>query len=58
MGDTWRLNFSRVQWRHVIRNNRYEKVEGLKEDNWVWSPQGVINMHVPERWGYVTFVDA
>ena len=28
---------------------------GLKEDNWVWSPQGAINMHIPERWGYVKF---
>ena len=25
------------------------------EDNWVWSPQGVINMHVPEQWGYLHF---
>jgi len=21
----------------------------------VWSPQGVVNMHVPDRWGYVRF---
>ena len=27
----------------------------IKEDNWVWSPQGVIDMHRPERWGYVQF---
>ena len=27
------------------------------EDNWVWSPQGVINMHYPERWGLVLFSD-
>ena len=26
------------------------------EDNWVWSPQGVINMHIPERWGRLVFV--
>jgi hypothetical protein len=45
-GDTWRVNFSRVEWRHV---------PGEKEDNWVWSPQGLINMHVPDRWGYVRF---
>ena len=25
------------------------------ERNWVWSPQGVINMHYPERWGYLQF---
>ena len=27
----------------------------LPEHNWVWSPQGAINMHMPERWGYVQF---
>ena len=29
-----------------------------REDNWVWSPQGVIDMHRPERWGYVQFSTA
>src|SRR5262249_30516800 len=29
----------------------------LPEDNWVWSPQGAINMHMPERWGYVQFAE-
>ena len=28
------------------------------EDNWVWSPQGAIDMHRPERWGYVQFSTA
>ena len=44
-GTMWRINFSRVEWRQGQP----------KEDNWVWSPQGVINMHVPEQWGYLTF---
>ena len=26
------------------------------EDNWTWSAQGVINMHCPERWGFLHFV--
>lgn len=55
-GDTWRVNFSRVQWRVDIVNGKYVKRPGLKEDNWVWSPQGLIDMHVPEKWGYVRFV--
>ncbi len=25
------------------------------EDNWVWSPQGVVDMHRPEKWGEVIF---
>jgi hypothetical protein len=54
-GDTWRINFSRVQWQLDIKEDKYVKRPGLKEDNWVWSPQGVINMHVPEKWGRVRF---
>lgn len=55
LGDEWRINFSRVEWQHEIVNGRYRKVKGTKEDNWVWSPQGAINMHIPERWGRVRF---
>jgi len=54
-GDVWRVNFSRVEWRHRIVDGRYEKVPDTPENNWVWSPQGRINMHIPERWGYVMF---
>ena len=62
-GDTWRMNFSRVQWETKYCDNRYEKKTNpdtgkpFPENNWVWSPQGVINMHVPEHWGYITFLD-
>jgi hypothetical protein len=55
-GDEWRVNFSRVEWLHEIVGGKYRKVKGKKEDNWVWSPQGVINMHVPEHWGIVRFM--
>ncbi|MFC5683711.1 carbohydrate-binding family 9-like protein [Flavobacterium sp. MAHUQ-51] len=56
----WRVNFSRVNWQHSLVNGKYERkkeVSGkfLPEYNWVWSPQGVINMHEPEKWGYVYF---
>ena len=54
-GETWRVNFSRVEWQLIVKDGKYEKVPGTKEDNWVWSPQGLINMHVPEKWGVVTF---
>jgi len=54
-GETWRVNFSRVEWMLDVRDGAYRKVEGRKEDNWVWSPQGLINMHVPEKWGFVRF---
>ena len=54
-GDQWRVNFSRVEWRHEVVDGKYRKVKGYREDNWVWSPQGIINMHCPEKWGYVQF---
>ena len=72
INDIWRMNFSRVQWEHKVVQNCYVRVpahdpasvESLNpeeqlhpEENWVWSPQGEINMHIPERWGRVRFVD-
>lgn len=59
-GDFWRINFSRVEWKTDIKDGMYIKKKGSKgrnlpENNWVWSPQGVINMHFPERWGYLHF---
>jgi WD40 repeat protein/serine/threonine protein kinase len=57
-GDQWRVNFSRVEWRHEVVAGKYRKVPDRREDNWVWSPQGVVDMHRPERWGYVQFATA
>ena len=68
-GERWRVNFSRVQWQVDVTGvgsaplgaGRYVKrlrpgtKDPLPEDNWVWSPQGAIDMHMPERWGYVQF---
>lgn len=56
-GDVWRINFSRVEWQFDVVDGKYRKREGLREDNWVWSPQGVIDMHQPEKWGYLKFVE-
>jgi hypothetical protein len=60
-GDQWRINFSRVEWRIESAGGAYRKVldpasgQPYPEDNWVWSPQGLINMHYPEMWGFVQF---
>jgi hypothetical protein len=54
-GDRWRVNFARVEWQTEIVGRDYRKVPDRAEDNWVWSPQGMIDMHQPERWGYVEF---
>jgi hypothetical protein len=62
-GDMWRINFSRVQWQLDVVDGKYRKRKNPKtgqnmpEDNWVWSPQWIINMHEPEHWGYVQFSD-
>lgn len=56
-GDQWRVNFSRVEWETTIAEGCYVKVPDQPEHNWVWSPQGAIDMHRPEMWGYVQFED-
>jgi hypothetical protein len=60
-GDQWRINFSRVEWQLVVDNGQYTKRinpetgKPFPENNWIWSPQGVIDMHRPDRWGFVQF---
>jgi WD40 repeat protein len=55
-GDVWRINFSRVEWQHDVVDGRYVKRPGTKEDNWVWTPQFVVDMHRPRQWGFVEFL--
>lgn len=63
-GETWRVNFSRVQWAHDredgVRDGRgpadYRKIAGRPEDNWTWTPQWQVDMHDPRFWGFVRFV--
>jgi hypothetical protein len=63
-GDQWRVNFSRVEWDIDVNQGAYAKRldtstgKPLPEHNWVWSPQGAINMHMPELWGFVQFSNA
>ena len=53
----------RVEWKVEVKNGNYVKQinpetgNPYPEDNWVWSPQGVINMHYPEMWGFVQFTE-
>ena len=60
-GEFWRVNFSRVQWAVDVKDNAFVKRtnpdtgKALPEDNWVWSPTGIVNMHYPELWGFVFF---
>jgi hypothetical protein len=59
-GDQWRINFSRVEYRLNVEGGQYVKAKDaagrtLPEENWVWSPTGLVNIHYPEMWGYVQF---
>jgi hypothetical protein len=53
-GDTWRINFLRVEWDQEIKNGQYV-ILNKPEHNWSWSPQGEVNMHAPEKWGFLHF---
>jgi hypothetical protein len=61
-GDIWRMNFSRVEWQQVeVLNGKYVKKKGKEgmgnEDNWVWAPTGLVDIHRPSKWGFVTFLE-
>lgn len=62
-GEFYRLNFSRVHWKTDVIEGRYQKRtdpatgEFLPEDNWVLAPTGVINIHYPELWAYIFFIE-
>ncbi len=57
----WKINFSRVQWYTEVAYGRYFRKKDkqtrkpVAANNWVWSAQGIVNMHYPERWGLVQF---
>ncbi len=61
--EVWRINFSRVEWQYEVVDGKYKKKinpktkKAFPEYNWVWSPQGVVNMHYPEMWGFLMFSD-
>jgi hypothetical protein len=57
----WRLNFSRVEWMLLKQNNSYTKKlntlnKPVSEFNWVWAPTGIIDIHVPSKWGNLYFI--
>jgi hypothetical protein len=62
-GEQYRIDFSRVEWTIDVVDGKYRKRthlfngkdKPLPENNWVWSPQGVIAMHQPETWGFLQF---
>ena len=59
--DQWKVNFSRVNYTMDVGKSYKKSInpDSGKEYqfNWVWSPQGVIDMHRPYSWGLVQFSD-
>ncbi len=61
-GEYYRIDFSRVQWKTETEDGKYRKLRDddgnvLPEDNWVWAPTGVVNIHYPELWGFMFFTE-
>ncbi len=50
-GDTWRIFFGRFQ--KLMPSG----VELSPHPAWVWSPHGIYDTHLPERWPFITFSD-
>ena len=48
--DVWRIGASRCQHFHDDDGNDTSV-------DWSWNRHGAINMHIPERWSRVRFVD-
>ena len=46
LAKDWKIGFARVEWLK----------EGGPEENWVWNPTGLVDMHQPENWGVLHFV--
>jgi hypothetical protein len=61
-GEIWRVNFARIEWRKKLvlsadrGNDKPEELAATEKlIRCCWTPQGVINMHRPETWGYIQF---
>lgn len=51
----WRINFSRIEYLVSSFHGKYRKVPHVKEENWVWASTGMVDIHMPEKWGYIEF---
>jgi hypothetical protein len=57
--DLWKINFSRVEYKVKDVDGHYELInKSAPCENWVWAPLDIIDMHLPERWGYLQFSEA
>lgn len=60
-GVVWRMNLSRVDWELDEIEGKYQRKRNRETGRLLparyttWSPQGIINLHYPERYGYILF---
>lgn len=54
-GQSFRMNFSRVQYPHDNSGLSCAKVEGSRCEDWIWSSTNCGDLHMPEAWGRVYF---
>jgi formylglycine-generating enzyme required for sulfatase activity len=56
-GQSFRVNFSRVQYPHDTTGLSCAKVEGARCEDWIWNSTNCGDLHIPEAWGRVYFSD-
>lgn len=56
-GDTWRANFSRVQYMHTYDHLSPSKLPESPCEDWVWQSTNTGDLHNPEMWGRIVFSD-
>jgi hypothetical protein len=62
-GDQWRIQLARAERQLAVSGNKYKLKtnpktgEPLPSIYTSWSPQGLVNLHYPEMWGYVQLTD-
>ena len=56
-GDTWRVNFSRVQYLHLYDQPYPAKIPQTPCEDWIWQSTDTGDLHNPELWGRMIFSD-
>lgn len=60
-GDQWRIQLARAEWPLTVSGHTYTAMNDpatgrpLPPTYTSWAPQGLVNLHYPEMWGFVQF---
>src|SRR5687768_199203 len=50
-GERWRVNLARMRAAETAQGDEAKVAKSIS----VWAAQGAVNMHLPERWGWIEF---